>query len=451
MSVRSLAIVAVLSFVGCVPDARAPSVDAACMGGSAQACLSIAALDTAGAWAARPDYRRALVAAEHLCLLDEKHGCDLQRELVSARATWACRDGALSECLAAVEEERSFCAKTKAHSECHDLAEHATAVADRACRRGAAECRAVCDTGLASACTALAKIYLTKDSWDFPRASAAAKRACDLGEKEPCGLALEFAKGLCGSGNSLANCMAVEQSLRTSCAGGMSDACAAELALSKRASYRVCTEGSIAECNAACDGGVPHACERLAKIYVDGTRLPTDAARAIKLLERECKGGDSDACLALGQSYRGSCSLVDSCVYLERACDRGDPGGCSALMQSYGGTCSQVDVCVDVGTPDKARAATYFDEVCTAGIARGCEDLSDLVTDYGLSLANDARKRLFDELDRHCQNQTIYACTCLAKTKLAAPVDQRVRALRVLCANHDDEACGRLRDLGEKP
>jgi len=66
------------------------------------------------------------------------------------------------------------------------------------------------------------------------------------------------------------------------------------------ASRAICVEGSMAECEAACDGGRLAMCVTLAQELHSGARVTADPERADRVLARACDGGRLDACLQRG-------------------------------------------------------------------------------------------------------------------------------------------------------
>ncbi len=68
----------------------------------------------------------------------------------------------------------------------------------------------------------------------------------------------------------------------------------------REAARQICVEGSMAECQAACDGGRLAMCVTLAQELHSGARVPADPERADRVLAQACNGGKLDACLQRG-------------------------------------------------------------------------------------------------------------------------------------------------------
>jgi hypothetical protein len=68
----------------------------------------------------------------------------------------------------------------------------------------------------------------------------------------------------------------------------------------QEAAREICVEGSMAECQAACDGGRLAMCVTLAQELHSGARVAADPERADRVLARACNGGRLDACLQRG-------------------------------------------------------------------------------------------------------------------------------------------------------
>jgi hypothetical protein len=68
----------------------------------------------------------------------------------------------------------------------------------------------------------------------------------------------------------------------------------------QEAAREICVEGSMAECQAACDGGHLAMCVTLAQELHSGARVAADPDRADRVLAQACNGGRLDACLQRG-------------------------------------------------------------------------------------------------------------------------------------------------------
>jgi hypothetical protein len=68
----------------------------------------------------------------------------------------------------------------------------------------------------------------------------------------------------------------------------------------QEAARAICVEGSMAECQAACDGGRLAMCVTLAQELHSGARVAADPERADRVLAQACNGGRLDACLQRG-------------------------------------------------------------------------------------------------------------------------------------------------------
>jgi hypothetical protein len=102
------------------------------------------------------------------------------------------------------------------------------------------------------------------------------------------------------------DCAGLASRLRKSCplpttAADSGPPCANMIDMLESMGARVtCSEGSIAECRAACDKGKGRECLELAKIYRSGARVPKDEERALQLTRDTCEQGLPDACIQHG-------------------------------------------------------------------------------------------------------------------------------------------------------
>ncbi|MGH7280859.1 MAG: hypothetical protein ACRELY_04995 [Polyangiaceae bacterium] len=94
------------------------------------------------------------------------------------------------------------------------------------------------------------------------------------------------------------------------------------------AAREICAEGSVAECEAACDGGNLATCVNLAQMLHAGTRMPADPDRANRILLRACDRGRSDACLQRG-IWMQATNIGEAAELFMRACDGAESGRAS--------------------------------------------------------------------------------------------------------------------------
>jgi TPR repeat protein len=95
-------------------------------------------------------------------------------------------------------------------------------------------------------------------------------------------------------------CADVARTLEQNCGDLEPGACAMARSMVREAGAKeVCDRGTIEDCGAACGAGRPATCERLAKIYRDGVRIPKDEERADSILRQACGHDDMRACVAV--------------------------------------------------------------------------------------------------------------------------------------------------------
>jgi TPR repeat protein len=226
------------------------------------------------------------------------------------------------------------------------------------------------------------------------------------------------------------------------CKAGRSDAC-------RSFGERICREGSVLECRAACDADNGVACDRLADIYERGTRVPSDPVTAARMRQRACDDGLGPACARCADE--GACLADTSQVSrdLARACG-GCPFTAAGLMsEDQRAECRACDTLAKV---DASAASADFERACTAVrlAADPSEDPRDFSA-YGACarLARLDPPRAASILEAACEDGALNACSYVAASGHARSQEARLNAMRQLCSGrpHSD-ACGRLRDLG---
>lgn len=151
-----------------------------------------------------------------------------------------------------------------------------------------------CQSGRASACTALGDAY--RDGGEYTRAARVYQQACDSGHSEGCGaLASAYANGV----------GVVKDSTRAA-------------ALFKQ----------------ACDGGVMTACVDLGVLYDQGTGVPKDLKRAIALYELGCQKGATGGCFNRAGLFREEGNFGKAEALFRKACDGGNKEACEAVLET---------------------------------------------------------------------------------------------------------------------
>jgi TPR repeat protein len=123
-----------------------------------------------------------------------------------------------------------------------------------------------------------------------------------------------------------------------------------------------------------CAGGDLEACRNLGVMYVEGTGVSRDAPRAAKLFAQACNGGNLPACNHLALAYAGGMGTerlpAKAADVYQKACDGGYKLACRnlGLMLRDGR-----------GVPaDLARADALLDKACKGGVPLACTNAGDL-------------------------------------------------------------------------
>ncbi len=138
----------------------------------------------------------------------------------------------------------------------------------------------------------------------------------------------------------------------------------------------ICAEGSVAECEAACDGGNLATCVSLAQMLHAGTRMQPDPDRASRILLRACDRGRSDACLQRGVWMQAT-DIGEAAELFMRACDSAEKGRASTTT-----SCALWMNLLD----EHVYTPTQDDEI--AGLSHICELEESGVLSPGSTISN---------------------------------------------------------------
>jgi TPR repeat protein len=189
--------------------------------------------------------------------------------------------------------------------------------------------------------------------------------------------------------------------------------------------YRVCKDGSVLECMAACDGGNTMSCFMVGMMGVTGERV--SAAKAKAPLERACARGLVSACKWLASRvYSGE---NDAAVARERACTlwlAAVPGEEDAYSSYENGS----DACKTLAQEDPRHAAALLEPACERDNIVAC---LDVIGPIHRRHAESSQESYVSALERVCH------------------ASQLARGTRRGGPDGDPGACGMLKDLGAPP
>jgi TPR repeat protein len=202
-------------------------------------------------------------------------------------------------------------------------------------------------------------------------------------------------------------------------------------------SYKTCQEGSLRECQDACDGGDGIACEQIGMVYVVGKRVARDRAKAEAAFQKACDAGNAGmvggGCEWLGTLYK--------------------PQGCPP-----GRTCMQIG---GFGGPvDAQKAAGYFWKACDAGGAAGCKQIVEMMQEQTFTPRPADMTALLATLEEGCDGADERIPDDACEGMLAIVDDhlftadtrgEVVKQLGALCDAGRAEFCGRKKDLADAP
>ncbi len=163
-----------------------------------------------------------------------------------------------------------------------------------------------------------------------------------------------------------------------------------------------CNAADPNDCNVRCERGNADSCFALARMYMNGSGVARDEARAAALFRTACEAKHASGCQALGHALEmGTGVAVDATAALvmhERACAGGNAQGCNSAGRL-------------IALVDPALASERYRQSCDLGYGVGCSNLA-LMYELGSGVPKDlARAR---ELDERACKDVAGACGQLA-------------------------------------
>jgi hypothetical protein len=139
----------------------------------------------------------------------------------------------------------------------------------------------------------------------------------------------------------------------------------------------------------ACSTGYQFSCANLGMLYVEGTGVARDLAKARSLFERACSGGCAEGCSGLGRLLDEGLGIPEddatAARFLRQGCDGNVPASCARLGEL---------LALGEGVPrDYREAFRLYTRACDAGEANACSNLGGLYAN-GLGVAADRQKAL---------------------------------------------------------
>ncbi len=194
-----------------------------------------------------------------------------------------------------------------------------------------------------------------------------------------------------------------------------------------------------AACRKACVAGDVGQCQALGDLVV-----ADDRAEALKLYELACGKGLFSSCskwaYRLAEHSSSKADVAKAMKLSDQACSGGDALGCANLAVWLW----------DAGPSSYARAAAAAAKACKLGDSVGCGTLGSMYLE-GVGVAKSATKAL-EAFEAGCDGQSTSACTLLAVALLDGSVGKvdAKRAVKLLTGACDDDyaqACSQLSDL----
>lgn len=211
------------------------------------------------------------------------------------------------------------------------------------------------------------------------------------------------------------------------CKSGFQRACVAEANYYRLAKYGMQDiQRSIIQLTKACELNESTGCEALAELYLSGSGVPVNVARAAKLFKQSCDaGGRGLSCFNYGllrSNGQGvAADLQDAIRYYRLGCRRGSDDACTNLAIYYlrsdaslpelgigagllrntcknGGlaACSNMGALLREGKitdASNSEAAGFFRKACDGGYGAGCRSLGNMAEE-GIKVAGPKRAAL---------------------------------------------------------
>lgn len=173
-----------------------------------------------------------------------------------------------------------------------------------------------------------------------------------------------------------------------------------------------CASDEVDVCRKGCEENQTEDCVTLGSIYLIGSAVPRDNARAVDLFKKACEVGSARGCLRMGDVvHAGLVTNEREIEYYERACGGGANLGCIAAAQAYlDGRGADVD-------PE--RAASLFDKSCAKGNSSGCLELAKLY-DAGEGVPKDP-DRARGLREKGCELGSDEACMATGSSSITPP------------------------------
>ncbi len=202
-----------------------------------------------------------------------------------------------------------------------------------------------------------------------------------------------------------------------------------------------CKPGDVAACTDQCDKGNAASCNHLGELYLLGSGVPADTAKARAPLEKGCSGDDARACLNLGLLLVQINSGAQAPKLFEKACDAGVAPGCGELGRAY--LEGKLGLAAD---PNKALG--LLEKACNGGAHRACGSAAALLA-QGQGVTKDL-PRAFALHQRACQGGVAESCSEVGRLHEVgvpgAPTSPMLAefAYRSACFRGAAEACAEL-------
>lgn len=296
-----------------------------------------------------------------------------------------------------------------------------------------------CDAGVAKGCVSLGWMY--DKGWGAPqdlvRAEQLYRGACDAGDADGCA-GLHYALELLGPDHGERTEGQVTAAVQAACEAGSGRGCA-NLGV-RMLEGRGVDEDAIQAARRfeqACKLGFAGGCALLANQLLAGRGRAADPVQALALYQQACAGGRmsgaSTGCRGLAYMYLSGTQVPEEHArareLLTRSCGDRDAGACEELS---------IALAQSSEAPDQQRAVELCQQACDLGLGRACFRLGKSYRRGEAGVERDRRQAL-ELLDRACALG--HGPACLMAGNMAGSPQDTARLLEAACQARTSPQC----------
>jgi len=207
--------------------------------------------------------------------------------------------------------------------------------------------------------------------------------------------------------------------------------------------------GKIGDLEKSCYGGEAKACAVAGGLYLQGTKVKRDIAKASKLWKKGCELGNGSSCTTYAMVISDETEQIK---VLKKACDLGNENGCLAYKQvvkfkRLQGDCfdkNELNSCSELAgetfiAGNYKTGKALFDELCSSGKSvSSCEDAKIIDSFKGfskLTLISQKRKECSEKKDKYACEKVgtfLIEINSFIASNATTKEDKQAKALEVM-------------------